>query len=256
MSGPSPTSLQRAEDAAVTLEGAGPPTVPVAEVDDRTPHLMRIAAQGKLRTYVAFALKFLQESHNRPLVLHTLPLSSKPASGPPPDAQLPTIEQPVPPSHTTSSQHPLAPCTTCIPRLIAVAEIIKREFVELMATSPQPERRGWTLKQYNELGCLEDLSTQTGSEEGRVTANEDRGGEQGQTGLSLLELLEGKHHLQIKRTPYMKITLTKVPLPSDAVGKATYQEPLPSKKRSKSARARERKKQKRAAAAPETNNDP
>jgi hypothetical protein len=36
-----------------------PPAVPT---DAEAPHLMRIATQGHLRTYVAFALKFLQVS--------------------------------------------------------------------------------------------------------------------------------------------------------------------------------------------------
>ncbi|KZO96902.1 hypothetical protein CALVIDRAFT_598030 [Calocera viscosa TUFC12733] len=219
---------------AGTYEVAG--TSAIAQEDDRTPHLMRIAAQGKLRTYVAFALKFLQESHDRPLVLHSLPPPSKAAAPPPAPAEDNPNPADPPPKPANPQPKSLASSTTCIPRLISVVEIIKREFVELMSTTREKERQAWVLHQYNELGCLED--TEGGSGAGRE-----------KTGLTLIELLEGKNHLQIKRTPYMKITLTKKLLTDHDPKKSTYQEPLPSRKRSKSAKARERKKRKRAEAA-------
>ncbi|KZT57286.1 hypothetical protein CALCODRAFT_289515 [Calocera cornea HHB12733] len=234
---PPPAGPSENHDGPAAGPSGSSATAPATQEDDRTPHLLRIASHGKLKTYIAFALKFLQESHTRPLVLHTLPAPSKTTPLPAPAPAAAAVASDPPPQPFKAPAKSLAPCTTSIPRLLSVAEIIKREFVDLSYAQGQgkgKEKETWVLHQYNELGCLEDLE----GEGGRTEA--------GKKGLSLVELLEGKNHLQIKRTPYMKITLTKKLLEGHDAKKSTYQEPLPSKKRSKSARARERKKQKRA----------
>lgn len=65
-----------------------------------------------------------------PLTLHTLP-------------------NPTNPDAKTNSN-------TVIPRLISVAEIIKREYIKLL--QEQRSARLYGLHQYNQLGVLEDLS--------------------------------------------------------------------------------------------------
>ncbi|KAF9790273.1 hypothetical protein BJ322DRAFT_980114, partial [Thelephora terrestris] len=99
---------------------------------DPSTHPVRITTHGKIKTWVQFALDFLdfsQENEDRSLTLHTFP-----PPGTPPDAKV---------------------STATIPRLITVVEIIKREHLERLK-----ERRSSSLvgvHQYNEVGALQDL---------------------------------------------------------------------------------------------------
>jgi hypothetical protein len=56
----------------------------------------------------------------------------------------------------------LSNATTTIPRLISVAEIIKREYVKVLESKRSPRLEG--LHQYNEIGCLENLGLDLGGD--------------------------------------------------------------------------------------------
>jgi len=55
---------------------------------------------------------------------------------------------------TKDKERALSPSATTIPRLITVAEIIKREYLIAMDAKRAPDLMG--LYQYNEMGCIED----------------------------------------------------------------------------------------------------
>lgn len=95
------------------------------------------------------------------LVLHTLPRGEQPREN---------VAEDEPP---TKKKRKLASSTDNIPRLISVAEIVKREFVSLVASGQAGEGNpsGTLLHQYNSIGCLQ------GPEQGRD---------------QILEALEGK----------------------------------------------------------------
>ncbi|KAG6889652.1 hypothetical protein C0995_015768 [Termitomyces sp. Mi166 len=105
------------------------------------PHLIRITDNGKIKSWVSFALNFLEAS---PIVFHTLPAT---ANGP-------------------SDAPKLSKSTTSVPRLLSVVEIVKREYIKSLEAKRSPRLAG--LHQYNEIGCLEDLAT---------AASEDRAAE-------------------------------------------------------------------------------
>ncbi|KAG8736730.1 hypothetical protein FRC10_008987 [Ceratobasidium sp. 414] len=179
--------------------------------NEDAPHSMRIAAHGKISGLVTFALKFLKENPTRPLVLHTLPHKRDTARQ---DGKDVSATEPA------AKKRKITPSTNDIPRLISVVEIIKREFTDA------------PLHQYNELGCLDEPTVEGGA----LIPNEP--GEERQAVLQ--KVLQGKDHIPIQRTPYMKITLSRVALPEFGTAGATYQVPVP-KKVSRSAKARRRR---------------
>jgi len=119
--------------------------------------------------------------------------------------------------------------TTTIPRLITVVEIVKREHLERLKAARNPSLVG--VHQHNEVGALQDLpSPRTPSPSPDVT-----------------QLLSGSN-VQIKKTVFMKVTLSRKKLQHLIDRGATYQPPL-VRTISKSAKARARRRQKKAAAA-------
>ncbi|KAG9124455.1 hypothetical protein FRC07_011582 [Ceratobasidium sp. 392] len=193
--------------------------------DDTAPHSMRIAAHGKISGLVTFALKFLKENPTRPLVLHTLPHKH----GVTQQETGSSATEPV------AKKRKITASTNDTPRLISVVEIIKREFKDA------------PLHQYNELGCLDEPGTE-GTDARTAIPNEP--GEERQ--MALQNALQGKDHIPIQRTPYMKITLSQVALPELSTAGATYQSPVP-KKVSRSAKARRRRRAKEKNETPEGN---
>ncbi|KAJ7269620.1 hypothetical protein C8J57DRAFT_1468637 [Mycena rebaudengoi] len=96
--------------------------------------------------------------------------------------------------------------TSTISRLISVVEIIKREYVKKLELQHSSTLTG--LHRYNEMGTLEDLGL--GSPESQES--EDARPE------AIAAALEGKTHLKMKDTPFMKITLSRtvlIPAASD-----------------------------------------
>jgi hypothetical protein len=79
------------------------------------------------------------------LVLHTLPPAQSDPAGK-------SSEHPEDPAHGTSK---IPSATMAIPRLISVAEIVKREYLKKLHSTGQGKVSG--LHQYNKIGALEDL---------------------------------------------------------------------------------------------------
>jgi hypothetical protein len=97
---------------------------------------------------------------DRPVVLHTLPVpaSDRVSILPVPLQEHPDKGPPQPPVRPLRGA--LSNATTTIPRLISVAEIIKREYVKALESKRSPRLEG--LHQYNEIGCLENLGLDLG----------------------------------------------------------------------------------------------
>ncbi|KAL7412002.1 hypothetical protein BDY24DRAFT_394266 [Mrakia frigida] len=218
---------------------AEPIVPPAAEVAAETsPHLMRISTQGHLKNYVAFALKFLQENPPRPLTMHTLPPTPTPTSAEPLASS--STFKPKPSKARSNTTH-------LIPKLISTVEIVKREYLALLALDREAQRlrlrevakgkgkevekdvsmedddeeergeeeegmRG--LWQYNETGCLEDLEEDTSAEEGGGERDSVREAELALERLK--EVLSGKVGPKMVHTPYFKVTLSTIPLPEMA----------------------------------------
>ncbi|KAG8922560.1 hypothetical protein FRC02_011789 [Tulasnella sp. 418] len=233
---------------------------------DTSPHWIRITSHGKIRPWVTYALKFfqvtrsslfasldtdtIQENPTRPLVFHTLPVQ--------PGVEALAVNERDKLCDQECHQHHDAPdgpsnaenkCTATIPRLISVVEIIKREHakqhskpnaaaeVTASLSSATP-----ILHQYNEVGTLEDQKAQNRQADDTNIIQPDRTD-------SILQALEGTSP-KIKRTPFMKVTLSLRQLPKAEIGKATYQLPPPPKGLSKAAQHRAKKRAKKKASQP------
>ncbi|KAI0259867.1 hypothetical protein BC834DRAFT_591853 [Gloeopeniophorella convolvens] len=196
-------------------------------------HEMRITQGGKIRAWVDFALKFFEENEDKALVLHTLPAAKdkKPSTDSPMEVEPQDTPQPAqePSAATEGKKKGISPSTVTIPRLISVVEIIKREYLRAMHARRAPELVG--LYQYNEIGCLK--------EEGAATVGGQEGAED--RAKMLTDALSG-NNVEIKKSPYMKVTLCRKELPALASRGATVQGPL-KRKLSKSARGRLKKRQ-------------
>ncbi|KAH8981589.1 hypothetical protein EDB86DRAFT_2812794 [Lactarius hatsudake] len=190
-------------------------------------HEMRITQGGKIRAWVDYALKFFEENEEKALVLHTLPAANKGGSLMQDDNDETDIAM-------KDKKKGLSPSTITIPRLITVAEIIKREYLLAMDAKRLPDLVG--LYQYNEMGCIENGVENEADEETDEDA-EDRM-------KMLAEALAGKN-IKIERTPYMRITLCRKELAGMKNRNTTAQAPL-KRKLSKSARGRLRKRQAKA----------
>ncbi|KAJ7668011.1 hypothetical protein B0H17DRAFT_1088354 [Mycena rosella] len=177
----------------------------------QNPQLLRITNHGKIKPWVAFALDFFEKHEDIPIVLHTLPAPPKTTSSPE------NLEGagPVRPAKTRNPSS-ISPTASTVPRLISVVEIIKREY-------------------YNEIGTLEALGLAVPEELAQDTES--------LRSQKIIAALNGKTHLKIKQTPFMKITLSRVELPD--LTTATYQPPA-VRKLSKSAKARAKRKEKKA----------
>jgi hypothetical protein len=80
-----------------------------------------------------------QTNADKPLVLHTLPATPSGSES----AEL-----------VVSEAKKLSSATACIPRLISVVEIIKREYLKKLHSTSASHLPG--LHQYNKIGILED----------------------------------------------------------------------------------------------------
>jgi len=169
---------------------------------DPDTHPVRITTHGKIKTWVQFALDFLDENEERSLTFHTLPLPGTPPGGKPSTA------------------------TATIPRLISVVEIVKREHLERLKARRSSSLAG--VHQYNEIGALQDLPSS------RAPSPD------------VTEMLSGSN-VRIKKTVFMKVTLSRKKLQHLVDRGATYQPPL-VRTLSKSAKARARNKRRKAAA--------
>ncbi|KAJ9094074.1 hypothetical protein QFC21_006175 [Naganishia friedmannii] len=126
-----------ADAPSVTAPTCAPTSVPTAPVS------IRITPSGKLYTYVRHALDSLTDHPDQQVEIHTR-LSVNTTL--PPIKVVSTSATSTFTSNTTVTHSGLLPCTTTIPRLITVLEIIKREYLRLHAG------KGKGLWQYNKLG--------------------------------------------------------------------------------------------------------
>jgi hypothetical protein len=85
------------------------------------------------------------------LTLHTLPPTEVTAN-----AESATTAQEATDAVSKVQRGKSSSTPATIPRLITVAEIIKREYLQLLKDKKSPCTYG--VYQYNEIGCLEDLS--------------------------------------------------------------------------------------------------
>ncbi|KZV90837.1 hypothetical protein EXIGLDRAFT_730638 [Exidia glandulosa HHB12029] len=181
------------------------------------PYHMRVTTYNHVRNFVSFALKFLEENPDRPLVLHTLPAADvtndTTTASHGKRKRTDTDEAQPAPKRAKPSQS-----TDSVPRLLSVVEIIQREYLE----SRKIGQSG--LHQYNEIGTLED--------EGLAPATEHVD--------PLDAALRGKNFTKIRVTPFMRITLCTRPVPELVDKGSTYQGEPPVRKKSKAAKSRER----------------
>lgn len=184
-------------------------------------HEVRITSHGKMSAWVEFALKFFEENPGRPLAFHTLP--------PPPTA----AHEPA--SQSKPKADRMHPSMALVPRLVSVVEIVKREYVKMLDTSLAEQGALSGLYQYNEIGELE--TSASAGEAGEVDPEQERL-------QNLNAVLEGKNHLKIKKTAYMKITLCRKELGHPLSKATTYQKPS-VRKLSKAARDRAKKRTKK-----------
>lgn len=147
-------------------------------------HEIRITSQGKIKNWVTYALDFFEVGNNQyvsahqakgcqseqkepdtPLVLHTLPSSRPPQQ----EVGTATAEDPKKPDTTDEAKTPkkqkLPSSTATIPRLISVAEIIKREYLKKLDPANSDTGSLYGLHQYNEIGHLEEAEPSADDEE-------------------------------------------------------------------------------------------
>ncbi|KAI0035501.1 hypothetical protein K488DRAFT_23524, partial [Vararia minispora EC-137] len=164
---------------------------------------------------------------DRALVLHTIPPedSSKNTGV---EKEKTAEPAPVP----SSSKMPTA--VQAISKLISVVEIIKRQYLASLV-----DTGGLVgLHQYNQLGCLEELEDHGAA--AAVEMDEDMRAQE------ITELLSGTKNVRIKRTPYMRVTLSVHEIPSLAADDSPATAQPPAKRcLSKSAKGRLKKRLKK-----------
>ncbi|WWD17481.1 hypothetical protein CI109_101922 [Kwoniella shandongensis] len=172
--------------------------------DEEESHRMRITSGGSMSAYVQFGLRYLRENPKTPLVLHTLPPPSpSPQAQPKSDKSQSESSGPSKPRSLTT----LLPCTTTAPRLIAIVELIKREYIaqirkDLQRTDPEGKGKGkgkgkgiW---QYTECG-------------NHVPPLQEHQ-EEVETMGDLTRVLGGRTKPKMTHSPYLQITLSTRPL--------------------------------------------
>ncbi|KAJ7820971.1 hypothetical protein B0H14DRAFT_2832332 [Mycena olivaceomarginata] len=204
--------------------------------DPQNPQLIRITNHGKITTWVAFALDFLDKHAFVPIVLHTLPATANPPDPTPTpapgDGTGRANSNPNPNPKPNANPPSLAHTASTVPRLISVVEIIKREYLKKLELEHSSTLLG--LHQYNEIGTLEEELR--APDPPHDTADADAARSQ-----AIVAALRGDD----AQTPFMRITLSRVELPGLAA--ATYQPPV-ARKVSKSAKARAKRREKKKGA--------
>ncbi|RSH81562.1 hypothetical protein EHS25_006184 [Saitozyma podzolica] len=150
---------------APTTDAAGPSS---------GPHRMRITTGGSVQAY---------DHPNRPLVLHTLPPSTQSATS----------------ASTAQPRSTLLPCALATPKLVSVAEVIKRAYIERLNTEGggKGKNRAVGIWQYTRSGLVEVDSS---------------AGDEVEEGQGLMRVLGGKTKPKMTHHPYLEITLSARPL--------------------------------------------
>ncbi|KAK8864221.1 hypothetical protein IAR55_001467 [Kwoniella newhampshirensis] len=202
----------------------------VQDENEAQPHRMRITSGGSMSAYVQFGLRFLQENPKTPLVLHTLPPPPKPPRPHSSSAETVT-ERSGPSKNRTSQKEPsrtmdtLLPCTTTAPRLIAIVELIKREYVALLRKDLQRSVRngnsgaGKGIWQYTESGNHLPPPITEGDAQKEGGSSHD-----------LTRVLGGRTKPKMTHCPYLQITLSTRPLGLEEKRNVTCQYVLAKRK--------------------------
>ncbi|KAJ3550767.1 hypothetical protein NMY22_g243 [Coprinellus aureogranulatus] len=188
-------------------------------------HSVRITSQGKIKNWVAFALKTFEERPDLPITFHTMPPTPSTSKLPPKDVNI-------------AQKQKLASSTALVPRLVSVVEIVKREYMKDLKEKRASRMKG--LYQYNEVGILEEEQGGESDED----EEEESANREGRRAEKIIEALSGKNHVRQTQTPFMRVTLSTFELPHLQAAGATYQPPE-TRKLTKSAKARAAKRRKR-----------
>ncbi|OCF60410.1 hypothetical protein L486_00043 [Kwoniella mangroviensis CBS 10435] len=182
-------------------QSAKQPSKPI-NINPNEPYRMRITSGGSISSYVDFAINFLNDNPHTPLVLHTLPT---------PQPNQKNTE--AGPSNSTSKYSTtLLTCTTNVPRLISVAEIIKRSYIEQLRSSSDKDskekgkgkmRMSRGIWQYTESALYHPPIPDPETESEEVLSAEMNG---------LDRVLKGKLRPRMTHHPYLTITLSTIPL--------------------------------------------
>ncbi|KAH9925530.1 uncharacterized protein B0H18DRAFT_1008846 [Fomitopsis serialis] len=201
--------------------------------DSLAAHQLRITNHGKINAWVQFALRFLQENPDQPLVFHTLPAKGKQVHHAQDDVSIAPAEAQPSGSGAVASKKPRNHTSmSTIPRLVSVVEIVKREYLKTLDPALSQAGKLSGLHQYNHVGELEQDEP-----EASLSPEEERQ-------QAITQALSGKRHLRQHKVAYMKVTLCRKQLPDLVEGGATYQQPE-IRALSKSARTRLKKKLKK-----------
>ncbi|WWC61674.1 uncharacterized protein I303_104259 [Kwoniella dejecticola CBS 10117] len=219
--------------AVVTSDGSLPKDARTIKPEE--PYRMRITSGGSISSYVDFAVRFLHDNPHTPLTLHTLPPShpsqtnsttatktTKTTTKTGADsldhhAGSSTSKASSSSSSSSSSNSTFLPCTTSIPRLISVVEIIKRTYLaQLRSSGAKPNESSVKVKasgkgkevtrtskgiwQYTTSDLYNPSSTSS-------AASSNAGGD-----TSLERVLNGNLRPKMTHHPYMTITLSTKPL--------------------------------------------
>ena len=131
----------------------------------------------------------------------------------------------IPPKDNKQTSDKLSSSITLAPRLITVVEIVKREFLRGLATKRSPRLKG--LHQYNEIGLLDEKPEAEGLDTEQARSKQ------------IVEALSGKNQcvpffktwthphtsgqpsVKQTQTPYMRVTLSLIEIPSLQRGTVT-----------------------------------
>jgi hypothetical protein len=176
------------------METSGPADAPM-DIEGRHEKHIRVTNHGKMRSWIAFSLKFFAvcfvlcdvpgtysseqaSDEDKRLIFHTLPSTVDPEAD---QLRLPT----------SVTQQDASTATSVTPRLISVVEVIKREFIKNLENDRSPRLKG--LHQYNEIVTLEELGvtvTASHTKEGQGIPTET---EETRRSQAILLALSGRH---------------------------------------------------------------
>ncbi|KDR76695.1 hypothetical protein GALMADRAFT_225641 [Galerina marginata CBS 339.88] len=240
------TDDKKAEGSGSASTGAvlAPAMTTDTAAQKETEKVIRINNHGKMKSWITNALAFFEDlDPSKSVTFHTLPLvaSTTVPLHPPNQGGKQNSD-----SKSASNSN----STLTIPRLISIAEILKREFSKHLQATRSTRLEG--LHQYNEIGKLEDLGLPVAANSEAQDQGQDA--EQARRLQGILLALSGRNHPRQTQTPFMRITFSLSERPDLVERGATYQPPT-ERKLSKSGKQRAKKRAKKEHPAPEANTE-
>ncbi|WWC70398.1 uncharacterized protein I206_104348 [Kwoniella pini CBS 10737] len=197
----------KSKDLAIGGSSSGKAEI-LKSIKVEEPYRMRITSGGSISSYVEFAIRFLNDNPHTPLILHTLPLDSSKTN------TNTSINSETESSSTNLKFNNFLSCTTNIPRLISVIEIIKRNYINQIrncnnnsssSSSKDKIRISKGIWQYN----FSDLYYPHINELNIIESN------------NLERVLNGNLRPKMIHHPYLAITLSTIPLELEKLQKNT-----------------------------------